>query len=319
MELYNPTKHGLSVSALSLWHVDKTAFYARYILGYTEVMPWQLKMAYGTFVQAGIEGYVKLRTRSGSAKFIQNCYEKDLAKYGYSDEMFYAFKLACIQCDLFVCQWKEVLDSCTDSERNLRPVLSLPSGRHVVMNCYLDGEGDRKKELFILENKVRAKVDREEISQYISLDLQLNYYLLAYYLETGQLPKKVHYFTQLRPNSFGYRGPRRKKKESIGDYHERIKTHIQDNPDYYTYRYVVQPTEASLHRFCQRCLYPMVENLLDWYEYVTADPQTRGVNKVDYMTPYGIYNPFTNEVQEAYRQFRLSGSTTGLIKRRNSK
>ena len=310
---WNPINQGVSVSMLNLWLQDKFACKTSYLDGWEMVESWNHALNYGNLVQAGIEGWVKTQQKKGLLRFIQTEYKKQVNQYGDCDDMRWWTSLACHQTQLFVDHYTNdrhlPLSSVHTSERNVRVSIELPSKRKVTLNCYLDGEGDN----LIMENKVRGKYDPESIAGEIKWDLQYNFYLLAVYNEKGELPRKVWYQHSRRPGSWGYKGPRKKKSETDSEYLERVKEHMTENPDYYFYRYIGRPTLTDLKRFCHACLYPMLEAFIDWYDYCTKT--TNDVNRVDWMTPYGLYNPFVEGTSERFRNYRMTGLPTGLKKK----
>jgi hypothetical protein len=312
---WSPTEHGLSVSGLNLWLIDREAFRIQYLEGWEEASAWRKELAYGSLFGAGLEGFIKTKQLAGAHRFIQNEYKAQVDEHGYLDDILWWTKLANHQIEEFIKRYGKgktlPLSACTDSERNIRVEINLPSGRPVLMNCYLDGEGED----FILENKCRGKWDEVMLSENIKHDMQYNYYLLAYYSESGKLPTKVWYQNCRRPCSFGYRGPAKRKSENQDEFLERIKVHMTENPDYYFYRFIGKPTLLELQQFCHLTLYPIMEAFLDWYEYITTPANERTGNNVHWMTPYGLYNPFTEDVRENFRNYRLTGTTIGLRKR----
>ena len=306
---WHPVNNGLSVSALNLWLIDRVAFETSYIDSWEEIQPWMKEMAYGNLFWSSVEGWIKTRQQRGLARFLQQEYQKQVDEHGYDEDMAWWAKLAGFQAEQFILNYdqdkKLPLTLITESERNVRVTIDLPSGREITLNCYLDGEGDG----ILLENKVRGKINREGIAENIKHDLQLNYYLLALYNETGTLPSKVWYQTCLRPCGFGY-GVRRKSKENKDAFLDRVKANIVTKPEDHFFRFIVKPTKASMEKMCFAMLYPMLESFLDWYDYIT-DPEGK-VNRFQWMTPYGMYNPFTEETKERFRNYRLTGTTTGL-------
>lgn len=312
--IWHPVDNGLSVSGLNLWLIDRFAFETTYIAGYEEVQPWRKETAYGNLFWSAVEGWIKTQQQRGLARFLQQQYQEQVNEHGYGEEIAWWAKLAGFQAEQFVMTYdrdkKMPLSLVTKSERNCRVTIDLPSGRKITLNCYLDGEGDG----LLMENKVRGKIDREAIAENIKYDLQYNLYLLALYNESGEVPTKVWYQTCLRPCGFGY-GVRKKSKEDNDAFLERIKGYILMNPDAHFYRYVGRPTKAGLQKVCHAMLYPMLESFLDWYDYITDPERDSKVNRFQWMTPYGLYNPFTEEVKERFRNYRLTGSTAGLRKR----
>ena len=261
---------------------------------------------------------MKTKTQTGLSRFLQQEYKKQTSEHGYSEDISWWAKLAGAQAEQFVALYENdksiPLTACTSAERNIRVEVPLPSGRSITMNCYLDAEGDG----FIFEGKCRGDWDCDKIMESIHLDLQYNYYLFAYYSESGILPKKVWYQHSRRPGGFAYRGPRQKKSETRDEYQERVKQHMQENPDYYFFRFITRPQLTEVQKFTHACLYPVLEAFLDWYTYVTG-PYLKGEpNHCHWMTPYGLYNPFLEGYGERYRNYRLTGSTIGLRQKPHS-
>lgn len=315
-ELWNPRKHGISVSCLNLWLQDRHACYMTYIENWQAVEEWNANMKYGNLVQAGIEGYIKTGLVKGAFRFIQTEYKKQIDEYGQNKDMTWYSKLAEHTVNAFIKRYKNdkilPLSIVEKSEENLRAKITLPfSNRDIILNMYIDGEWDKG----IMENKCRGSFNREAIAREIKWDLQYNYYLIAKYLTSGTIPSKVWYQHILRPGSFGYRGPRKRKTESMEGLLGRIVVHMEDNPDTYFYRFIGRPTEEDISRFSYGCLYPMLEAFLDWYEYVTDENRYAKPNHVDWITPYGLYNPFVMGTEERFRANRLTGSTIGLRKK----
>jgi hypothetical protein len=314
--LWSPYENGLSVSGLNLWLQDRFAFGVQYLEALDVVQTWRKETAYGTLFQAGLEGYIKTQQIKGLMRFIQNEYEKQVDKYGLDDQIEWWAKLAIHQTTLFVHNYSDdpelPLSLIHTSERNVKIPVELPSGRCILLNGYIDGEGDG----LLFENKVRGKYDPCTLARCLPFDLQYNYYLMLLYQDTGSLPDKVWYQTNRRPGSWGYKGPKKKKAETQDEYRNRVEEHMTASPEYYFYRYIGRPTLLEFQKFCHATLYPMLEAFLDWYDFkLTQHLGIQEENHVDWMTPYGIYNPFTEDTEEKFREYRLTGSRHGLVKR----
>lgn len=307
--VWSPTDNGLSVSGLNLWLQDRFAFNVYYLEGLEAVQTWRKEMAYGSLVQAGIEGWIKTQQTKGMLRFIQQEFDRQVEEYGLSEEIEWWAKLACHQCSIFVDLYAHDLPQLTTSERHAEALITLPSGREIKLHGYLDGEGPA----ILFENKVRGKWDVDVLTDNLPMDLQYNYYLLLLQSE-GTLPDLVWYQHCRRPGSWGFKGPRRKKSESKDEHRLRTEQHMTDNKDYYFYRYFGKPTLQDLEKFCYACMYPMLEAFLDWYEFKMSSDSPP--NRFDWMTPYGLYNPFTEGTPEKFREYRLTGSSAGLRRRK---
>jgi hypothetical protein len=308
--VWSPYSNGLSVSGLELFLVDKTAFELRYLRELEPVEPWNKNTAYGRFIQAGIEGWIKTRERRGVSKFIDNEFRNQVKEYDEYEEISWWAQLAFEQTEVFLDKYAEDIEEyqITDSEKHHKAEIELPSGRVLKLHGYIDGEGPS----IIMENKCRGEWDEEGISSEIHLNLQYNMYNLLFMSAYGKLPDKVWYQHIRRPGGFAYRGPRQKKHEPKTEYRNRIVAHMKEEQDYYFYRHIAIPTTDEVSRFCHASLYPVLEHFLDWYGFKVHPQRHSQINNVDWMTPYGLYNPFMEGTQERFRNYRLTGSTRGL-------
>lgn len=308
--IWSPVSNGLSVSGLELFWIDPVAFEVQYLRGLEAVEPWNKNIAYGLLIQAGIEGYIKTRQSRASAKFIQTEYEKQISKFEDYDDITWWSKLANHQVSTWISRYSKDLDTykVSTSEEHHKVLLTLPSQRQILLHGYVDGEG---QDIF-MENKCRSDYDEEKIAREIDMNLQVNMYLLLYKASYGHLPSRIWYQHIRRPGGFGYRGPQQRKTESREEYLKRLAEHINTEQDYHFFRYWIRPDEQRFERFLHGCLYPKLESFLDWYSYMTHPNRKDQVNKYHWMTPYGLYNPFTEGTPERFRNYRLTGSTMGL-------
>lgn len=290
--------------------IDRTAFELKYLRELEPVEAWNKNTKYGNFIQSGIEGWIKTRERRGISKFIDNEFRRQIKEHDELEDISWWSQLAFHQVDTFVDLYAEDIESyqITDSEVHHEAQIELPSGRSLKLHGYIDGEGPS----ILMENKCRGEWNEESISSEIHLNLQYNVYMLLYLSAYGQLPKQVWYQHLRRPGGFAYSGPRQRKAETREDYRNRIVEHMKENPDYYFYRHLAVPLSDEVSRFCHTCLYPALEHFLDWYDYMVHPQRSQQVNKVHWVTPYGLYNPFMEGTEERFRNYRLTGSTRGL-------
>lgn len=313
--IWNPAVKGLSVSALNLFWINPVAFELKYFQGLEPVEPWNKNMSYGSLIGAGIEGWIKKRTDEAIIEFIDRQYRKDIAKYNEYDEIAWWTELATAQARVFCRRYARELDEkgVTRAETRRKETITLPSGRSITLNGYLDGEG---KDL-IFEHKCRGDWNPERIANEIDMDLQYNFYLLLYSVKEGRLPKEVWYQHSRRPSGFGYRGPKKRETETKATYLKRLIAYIEENEDDHFYKFNAKPNKERHERFLNISLYPKLEQFLDWYQYLTGgtDVSFHDCNSLHVMTPYGLYNPYLEGTDEAFRHYALTGSTLGLRKR----
>lgn len=310
VQLWSPQIHGLSLSGLELWLVDKVAFELQYLRNLEVVESWNKNMQYGSLVQAGIEGFIKTRQAKLAHRFIDIESEKQIAIWDDAEEILWWAGLAKAAVTEFIRHYETDLKKygIQKSEEHHKVDLTLPSGRQLIIHGYLDGHGPEN----MMENKCRGDWDLESIAAEIDRNLQVNYYCLMYKATHGKLPKYVWYQHVRRPGSFGYRGPTRRKTESKDQYRDRIILHMEENKGYYFFRHMIRPTEQVLDRFLNECLIPILEAFMDWYTYMTSPNKKDTPNHSHWITPYGLYNPFMEGTQERFRTYRLTGSTLGL-------
>jgi len=232
-------------------------------------------MNFGSLFQAALEGWLTTRQTRGMKRWLQQEYGRQIEEYGSDEQITWWAKLAEATAEEFIALYEDdphlPLSCITQSERNCRVEIPLPSGRTCVLNTYLDGEGELPSGGSILmENKTRSRWDPEVLTRELRWDLQYNIYLVALLNETGSLPSRVWYQHVLRPLSWGYRGPRQRKDETSEEHLERIIEHMKANPSTYFYRFLTKPLRHEVERFLWACLYPILEHFLDWYDHVST-------------------------------------------------
>lgn len=312
--IWSPHKNGLSVSGLNLWLVDRTAFELQYLRKLEVVEPWNKNLGYGLLMQAGIEGYIKTGTLAGAYQLQHREFENQATQYAELDEISYWTRIAGHQLTTFIDYYASDLQKygITSSELHHEAEVDLKSGRSIKLHGYIDGEGDG----IIMENKCRGEWNEDSIVENIDLDLQFNVYCLLQKAATGKLPTYVWYQHIRRPCGFGYKGPRKRTKESDDDFIKRIGEAINEDRPYHFYRFLARPDDRRFGRFCKETLFPILEAFLDWYEYMTAENRDELPNKFHWMQPYGLYDPFLQGTRERFRDYRLTGTTIGLRTRR---
>lgn len=212
----------------------------------------------------------------------------------------------------------------------------LPSGRIVRLRGKWDsvdliskGKGTG---IYLQENKTKSTIDGEKMGRQLTFDLQTMLYLVALkyaaHPETGEnveelngAPiKGVRYNVIRRPAHKSVESAMKKLTEDMaagraGEWFARWKMEIGG---------------ADLYRFRQQCLDPVLENLLDDYEwwcdvvahedkdeYTIWDWNVRREAFPHHITrhfrmPYGIYNPLIEGGTGDLDNYLLTGSETGL-------
>lgn len=183
----------------------------------------------------------------------------------------------------------------------------LPSGRGIWIRGRWDAViQDKDGSHWIWENKTKGQVDEEGIVAALPQDMQTQLYSYVYYLHTGIMPKGVVYNVIRRP------GLRQKKDESNGQYLERIRKDIQERRDWYFFRWRVEFSAADVHKWVDRTLNKVLEQVVTWWDSIADDPFD------PWDSPHHFVNPdalFTRYGRSQYFDLLTRGRTTGLYQR----
>lgn len=220
---------------------------------------------------------------------------------------------------------------------------TLPSGRVVRLRGKWDavdliGRG-KAAGVWLFETKTKSDPDERQLLRQLLFDLQTLLYLVA--LETWQslddygnpvrFPKAVdakikgvRYNVIKRPRQ--YQG----KKETKGEFLERLRGIIATSPNEFFYRWTVTVTAGDIERFKREFLVPALENLCDDYEW-WADCMENGPKdgfgvwddqvreeafshhrRRHYRSPFGLYNPLQEGGSTDLDELIANGSTVGL-------
>lgn len=214
----------------------------------------------------------------------------------------------------------------------------LPSGRVVRLRGKWDsvdliGKG-KQRGVWLQEDKTKSEINERRLVQQLSMDLQTMIYLVS--LESTQENMDggfnrfmgpilgVRYNVIRRPLSGGkgsivQHKPTKKnpRGESKADYYARLRGIIAASPSDYFTRWQVVVSRGDIERFKTRVLNPILENLCDWWDYITTyqDPfagDINGHNRLHWQHPYGVYNPLDEGYSSDLDEYLANGSTVGL-------
>lgn len=226
--------------------------------------------------------------------------------------------------------------------------------------AHVEGNRQYPDGVWLQENKTKGDIDPASIRRQLRMDLQTGVYLVALeqYLysplmdsdpdaqkfrhkvaDLSHLPSDcvpvlgVRYNVVRRPLSGGrhtivqHKATKNKNGESESDYYARLAGLIGGEPDYFFMRWKCDVSPADVERFRRTCLDPILEQLCDWYEWVTApgdhfgeksmqilgcDHPIECQNAVHFMMPYGVYNPLLEGGTGDVDEYLATGSEAGL-------
>lgn len=212
---------------------------------------------------------------------------------------------------------------------------TLPSGRTVYLRGKYDavdivGSGNGAA-YYLQENKTKSTIDGGKITRQLKFDLQTMLYLItlkAYHSRMGWAKNGpvggVRYNVIRRPAHKSVDSALKKFNEDVAD--GRIEEWFA--------RYRVEVSDADIKKFRLTCLEPVLEQLCDWYQWVTSGncwrmetrpdyspgsgfgdwdkDNVKVPNSVHFRFPFGIYNPISEGGFSDVDAYLESGSTVGL-------
>jgi len=199
--------------------------------------------------------------------------------------------------------------------------------------------GEKKGSIYLFETKTKGDVNEELMRRQLAsgFDLQTMFYLVALTegkrLWPGAEKQKrwpvagVRYNVVRRPLSGGKGSIRQHKPtkanpqgEPSGEFYARLGGIIADEPGYFFMRWKIEVTEGDILRFRRECLDPILEQLCDWWEWVSRPTCEEGTDHWDHESglhwrfPYGIFSAIMTGGSDDLDEYMLSGSTLGLEK-----
>lgn len=230
---------------------------------------------------------------------------------------------------------------------------TLPSGRVVRLRGKWDsvdliGKG-RRAGVYLQENKTKGEIHEGQLLKQLSsgFDLQTMLYLVAYQEWHRQFGKQktgkewrcnlrgIRYNVVRRPLSGGkgsirrHKATKTKPEETADEFYGRLWDIIKAKPETYFFRWKVEVTPADLTRFRRECLDPILEQLCQWWDWVTdySDPfhyvreysSDRSARRPDsastpihWRHPFGVWNSLNEGSSTPLDEYLLNGSTLGL-------
>lgn len=340
---------GISQSLLTDFLVDRERFRLLAIEGLRTMDQFDHKLEFGNLWHACEEsnaagGMWPLRLEAECEKLSE--------KYPLSRQAIHKWKMTiATQFPIYLDYWSKTKrrDGTRKSlmqEEVFHVAYELPSTRVV----YLRGKWDevyclthkRQRSIVLQETKTKSELDEMKIRQRLLFDLQTLLYIIAldtHFSNNGELdlvPMEIDYNVIRRPFSGGegnikQHQPTKKNPqgESESEFYRRLaKDYIAKEPKNWFMNITVGLSSHDIERFKRKLLNPILENLCDWYTWMTQardiwspDQQIsirRGmmpVRTVDYsihwQMPY-LFNPFVQGWTTEFDHYLESGTEVGL-------
>jgi len=259
-----------------------------------------------------------------------------------------------VQFPIYVDYWKKNKDVTkrkpVEQEQVFSVPYKLPSGRTVILKGKRDGVDQIGRDgKYLTEHKTKGDIREEIIKRQLSFDLQTMLYMIAYQEEKGESLKGVRYNVVRRPLSGGEGTIKRHKptqgtkcnlksckehpsvdcnkckgtgrvgakpEETKEHFYNRVSDIIEAKPETYFMRWKCEVSEEEVETFRIQCLNPVLEQLCNWYGWITSfdpAPEEYGYG-VHYRYPFGVYNPMNEGRASELDEYLTTGSTLGLEK-----
>lgn len=143
--------------------------------------------------------------------------------------------------------------------------------------------------LWIFETKTKSQIDEDGLLSSLGSDLQSMLYAYATEQEFQRPVSGILYNVIRRPQS------RQKQGESLTAFLSRLESTILKDPDHYFFRQQVTLHTGDLDRWSHRVLFPILNQLLDWWESITTPPCTPldpWASPKHYFNPDALYNRY---------------------------
>lgn len=340
-----PIVDGITFSMLSKWLICRERFRINVIEGLRSVDDFNPRLEYGNCWHICEESLAAgLPWRDKLTQYCQQLAAKYQTQAGQVNHWYEVCK---VQFPLYVNYWRahpDVKDRTPLLQEQVFDVpYTLPSGRIVRLRGKFDsvdiiGKGEQAG-IYIQENKSKGDIDPVQMRRQLVFDFQTLIYRVAFdiyrtgsnaprvLLRSNLATKGVRYNVIRRPLSGGKGSIKQKQgskniaPETSEQFYERLGGIIEVDCDEavqqqidsnFFMRWKVDITPSDVENFQRTCLYPILEQLCDWYEWVTTGDPWRAGNRIHFRTPYGIYSPLLDGGATEVDNYLDTGSTLGL-------
>lgn len=282
-------------------------------------------------------------------------WKKDLREYAkglaskhvqQSDQVNKWYQVCKTQFPVYVRHWED-----EDDVKNRIPLYqevsfkvqhNLPSGRMVWLKGKWDSVDVIDDKLWLQENKTKGDYKEDILKHQLTFDMQTGIYITALvnhtktrdYNGTTNRIGGVRYNVVRRPLSGGKgsirprKATRNQPAESMDDYYDRLGEVIEENANHFFTRFKADYTLKDVNRFTKLFLNPVLENLLDDYEWWSFCWK-KNISQYDYLTrqktfpkhsrrhyrfPFGVWSPLMEARNTDIDHYLDTGDKTGLVR-----
>ena len=195
------------------------------------------------------------------------------------------------------------------------PYVSQTNGRVIRLRGRWDEVFERNKKLWLQENKTKAQIQDNVITQTLPYDLQTMLYCYTLQIHKKREIGGVLYNVVRRPLL------KQGDKESDMAYLKRIADDVSDRPEHYFKRFENEFYPGAISHFATQTLVPLIESVVLWWESIKKNPFNPWVtedgkpNPHHYVRPFGVYSPMAHGIGDFF-EYVTTGNPVGLIKKK---
>lgn len=328
-----PTK-GVSNSRLGGYFTCPERFRINNILGIQEPDKFNIRIEYGQIWHAAEEACAKagfIFSREIYRAAIVEYSAKLMKKYPMERSMILYWQKICVrQFGVYVSFYnldKSKVRKPIYQEEKFKQQIFLPSGRWVLVSGIWDLVFSEKNIIWLQDHKTKGQINVEHLKKQLKFDTQTMMYLVALKQRHPEFNLAgFKYNVVRRPLSGGRHTIKQRQTETESQFLDRLQGLFESEPEFFFERFDVEVSEQELERYKRECLYPVMENLLDDYEWWVwclsnnADPYDYLLRarkfpfhiRRHYRTPYGIYNTLADGGSTPLDYYLDNGSMVGL-------
>lgn len=339
----NDPQGGITQSLLCNFLVCRERFRLKTIEGIGSPDSWNHRIGYGNMWHVCEEALASKPLPGAEGTKPERLWAEALLLHGnqtirqhpqQQEQINHWYRVCKAQFPIYVDYWKSHPDVV-----NRKPFMSeqaffvnyiLPSGRVVYLRGKWDSVDIVDGRAILQENKTKGDWSELFIQKQLTFDIQTMLYLVALQCHFGQHKVKypirgVRYNCVRRPLSGGKHSIKQKEgtsktpAETKDQYYARLQGLIREEPAYYFARWDVPVSNKDITEFCRTFLDPVLEQLCDWYNWVTLckrkdmDPfAAASTTKLHWRMPFGVYSPLLDGGATDLDDHLATGSMVGL-------
>lgn len=307
-DLYpNPNcKNGLSQSLINKFVVCRERFRLRVVEGLVPKDSTKEAMEFGTIFHKALELNAQGKTTSQIFKHFHT--QVKAKKY----DMLLC-RIAALMVPYYLKYWKEELKDAKYVEtEEVFEIKYTVMGKVIILRGRRDQCYIQKGLLWLQENKTKAQIKEDQIQQTLAYMIQPMLYLLSIRHDNPGIPLGGILYNVIRKPQI------KQGKQSEQKYLDRIAADIEARPEHYFKMFKVDIDDEHLKMWEQRYFYPLLCQIVIWWESVKKNPFDPWIgedgqpNPHHYLRPFGVYDPMSHGLGEYFNRV-VNGTDVGLV------